>query len=112
MRVVVTRRIPETGIEVLERAGYEVSIWPGSLPPTREELLQFAKDAIGLLTLLTERIDATLLDALPSIKAISNMAVGFDNIDVEACTARGVVVCITPDVLTETTADFTWALIL
>jgi len=112
VRVVVTRRIPETGIEVLQRAGYEVSIWPGPLPPTREELLEFAKEADGLLTLLTERIDAKLLDALPSIKAVSNMAVGFDNIDVEACTARGVVVCITPDVLTETTADFTWALIL
>jgi glyoxylate reductase len=65
-----------------------------------------------LLTLLTERIDEALLDALPTVKVVSNMAVGFDNIDVDACTRRGVVVCITPDVLTETTADFTWALML
>jgi glyoxylate reductase len=65
-----------------------------------------------LLTLLTERIDEALLDALPTVKVVSNMAVGFDNIDVDACTRKGVVVCITPDVLTETTADFTWALML
>jgi glyoxylate reductase len=65
-----------------------------------------------LLTLLTERIDEALLNALPTVKVVSNMAVGFDNIDVDACTRRGVVVCITPDVLTETTADFTWALML
>jgi glyoxylate reductase len=65
-----------------------------------------------LLTLLTERIDEALLDALPTVKVVSNMAVGFDNINVDACTRRGVVVCITPDVLTETTADFTWALML
>ncbi len=112
MRVIVTRQIPERGIEVLQQAGYEVSIWPGTLPPTREELVEFAKGAVGALTLLTERIDAEVLDSLPSLKVVSNMAVGFDNIDVEACTARGVIVCITPDVLTETTADFTWALIL
>jgi glyoxylate reductase len=65
-----------------------------------------------LLTLLTERIDEALLNALPTVKVVSNMAVGFDNIDVDACTRKGVVVCITPDVLTETTADFTWALML
>ncbi len=87
-------------------------VWPGDLPPSRDDLIEFSKDADALLTLLTERIDASLLDALPNVKVVSNMAVGFDNIDVEACTARGVVVCITPDVLTETTADFTWALLL
>ncbi len=111
MRVAVTRKIPQRGIEVLEQAGFEVSVWPGALPPTPAELREFAADADGLLTLLTERIDAALLDALPRLRVVSNMAVGYDNIDVAACTARGVVVCITPDVLTETTADFTWALI-
>ncbi|MCX7624330.1 MAG: D-glycerate dehydrogenase [Thermomicrobium sp.] len=108
----MTRRIPARGIEVLELAGCAVSVWPGDLPPSREELVRLAADADGLLTLLTDRIDGELLDALPNLKVISNMAVGHDNIDVDACTARGVVVCITPDVLTETTADFTWALIL
>lgn len=111
MRVVVTRRIPSRGIELLRDAGFDVAVWPGELPPTREELIAFARGADGLLTLLTERIDGSLLDALPTVKVVSNMAVGYDNIDVDACTARGVVVCITPDVLTETTADFTWALI-
>ena len=112
MRVVVTRRIPEAGLGVLERAGIEYRIWPGDLPPSREELIEFARGADGLLTLLTERIDEALLDALPTVKVVSNMAVGFDNIDVDACTRKSVVVCITPDVLTETTADFTWALML
>ena len=111
VQVVVTRRIPSRGIELLQAAGFEVAVWPGDLPPTRDELIAFARGADGLLTLLTERIDGALLDALPSVKVVSNMAVGYDNIDVEACTARGVVVCITPDVLTETTADFTWALL-
>jgi len=112
MRVVVTRKIPARGIEVLEQAGLTVYVWPGALPPSREELVAIAADADGLLTLLTERVDQQLLASLPKLKVVSNMAVGYDNIDVEACTQRGVVVCITPDVLTETTADFTWALLL
>ncbi len=111
MRVAVTRGIPEAGLELLRREG-GVVVWPEPCPPSREQLIEFAAGADGLLTLLTERIDGELLDALPSVRAVSNMAVGYDNIDVEAATARGVVVCITPDVLTETTADFAFALIL
>ncbi|MCM8750376.1 D-glycerate dehydrogenase [Thermomicrobiaceae bacterium CFH 74404] len=111
MRVAVTRGIPEAGLELLRREG-DVVVWPEPCPPSREQLIEFAAGADGLLTLLTERIDGELLDALPSVRAVSNMAVGYDNIDVEAATARGVVVCITPDVLTETTADFAFALIL
>jgi len=111
MRVAVTRRIPQAGLDLLSQR-VEVAVWPGSLPPTREELIAFAAGADGLLTLLTERIDAAVLDALPSVRVVSNMAVGYDNIDVDAATRRGVVVCITPDVLTETTADFTFALML
>ena len=111
MRVAVTRGIPEAGLELLRREA-DVVVWPEPCPPSREQLIEFAAGADGLLTLLTERIDGELLDALPSVRAVSNMAVGYDNIDVEAATARGVVVCITPDVLTETTADFAFALIL
>lgn len=111
MRVAVTREIPEAGLQLL-RGAADVVVWPEPCPPSREQLIEFAAGADGLLTLLTERIDGELLDALPSVRAVSNMAVGYDNIDVEAATVRGVVVCITPDVLTETTADFAFALIL
>ncbi len=87
-------------------------VWPKSLPPNREELIGLAAGADGLLTLLTERVDGELLDAVPTVRAVSNMAVGYDNSEVEAAIARGVIVCITPDVLTETTADFALALML
>ncbi len=111
MRIAVTRRIPDAGLALLAEAA-EVVVWPKSLPPNREELIGLTAGADGLLTLLTERVDGELLDAVPTVRAVSNMAVGYDNIDVEAATTRGVVVCITPDVLTETTADFTFALLL
>jgi glyoxylate reductase len=111
MRIAVTRRIPEGGLELLAQRA-EVVVWPGALPPSREDLVAFAAGADGLLTLLTDRVDAALLEALPSVRVVSNMAVGYDNIDLNAATSRGVVVCITPDVLTETTADFAFALIL
>lgn len=112
VQVAVTRRIPEAGLKRLQEADLTVNVWPGELPPTRDELVAFAREAEGLLTLLTERIDADVLAALPKPRVVSNMAVGYDNIDLAACTSRGVIVCITPDVLTETTADFTWALLL
>ncbi|MBX6342785.1 MAG: D-glycerate dehydrogenase, partial [Thermomicrobiaceae bacterium] len=111
MRIAVTRHIPEAGIERLRGLG-EVDIWPSPTPPTREQLIEFARGADGLLTLLTERVDGALLDALPTVRVVSNMAVGYDNIDLAACTERGVAVCTTPEVLTDTTADFAFALIL
>ena len=111
MRIAVTRRIPESGLELLRNFG-ELSVWPDQLPPDRAQLLDFARGADGLLSLLTEPIDGALLDQLPTVKVVSNFAVGFDNIDVRACTDRGVAVCTTPDVLTDTTADFAFALLL
>ncbi|HVX30579.1 MAG TPA: D-glycerate dehydrogenase, partial [Nitrolancea sp.] len=111
MRVAVTRTIPERGLRLLREFG-DVVVWPEQLPPTRERLIDFARGADGLLSLLTEPIDAELLEQLPSVRVVSNFAVGFDNIDVPACTARGVAVCTTPDVLTDTTADFAFALLL
>ncbi len=111
MRVAVTRKIPESGLELLRSFG-DVNVWPGQLPPGRDELLEFARGSDGLLSLLTEPVDGELLDKLPTVKVVSNFAVGFDNIDVPACTERGVAVCTTPDVLTDTTADFAFALLM
>lgn len=111
VRIAVTRRIPEVGLELLNQAA-EVVLWDEPLPPSREALLELASGADGLVSLLTDRIDGELLDQLPDLRVVSNVAVGYDNIDVPACTERGVAVCTTPDVLTETTADFAFALLL
>ena len=93
-------------------AACDVTVWPDALPPTREALLAQAHNCDGLLTLLTDRIDGELLDCCPRVRVVSNMAVGYDNIDVPAATARGVVVGNTPNVLDETTADCAFALLL
>jgi len=93
-------------------ADVEIEVWQDELPPPRAELLARAARADGLVTLLTEKVDAELLARAPAVKVVSNHAVGVDNIDVAACTARGVWVTNTPDAVTESTADLTWALIL
>ncbi len=90
----------------------DVDLWDDELPPPRSELLARVARADGLLALLTERVDAELLDAAPSLRVVANHAVGVDNVDVPACTARGVWVTNTPDAVTESSADLTWALIL
>lgn len=110
-RVFVSRRLPGNALTRLA-AECEMRLWPGELPPERATLVAEARAADGLLTLLTERIDAELLAAAPKLRAVSNMAVGYDNIDVEACTARGILVGNTPGVLTDTTADFAFALLI
>ena len=83
-----------------------------SSPVPRDELLRAVHDADGVLTLLTDRVDEQFLDAAPKCRVIANMAVGYDNVDLEALTRRGVLLTNTPDVLTETTADLVWALML
>jgi lactate dehydrogenase-like 2-hydroxyacid dehydrogenase len=109
--VLVTRRILRPGLDLL--AGQcDVDLWDSDLPIPRDVLLQRVGDKDGLYCLLTERIDDELLDAAPRLRVISQMAVGVDNIDVPACTRRGIPVGNTPGVLTETTADLTWALLL
>lgn len=110
-RCFVTRRLPGPALGRLENA-HETEVWQGRLPPTPTELAQNAKDAEGLLTLLTDRVDEQLLDELPKLRAISNYAVGYDNVDLDAATRRGIPVGHTPDVLTDATADLTFALIL
>jgi glyoxylate reductase len=111
-RVVVTGRVPDAAIEKL-RAEHEVDAWPGPESIGREELLRRVADADAVVSLLTERIDSQLLDAAgPQLKVVANVAVGHDNIDVPACTRRGVVATNTPGVLTDATADIALALIL
>jgi glyoxylate reductase len=87
-------------------------VWEDELPPPREALLELVRGVDGLITLLTDRVDGPLLAASPSLRAVSNVAVGYDNIDVPACTARRIPVGNTPGVLTETTADFAFALLM
>ncbi|MSP13478.1 MAG: D-glycerate dehydrogenase [Chloroflexi bacterium] len=110
-KVYVTRKIPETGLEIL-RAQCDITVYPEALPVPRAELLQEIKDVDGVLTLLTEKVDAEFLDHAPRVKVVSNMAVGFDNIDVKECTRRGIPVGNTPEVLTDTTADMAFTLLL
>ena len=110
-RCFVTRELPGTALDRL-RAEHDVEVWAGDLPPSREELVEHARDAEGLLCLLTDVIDAGVLAACPKLRAISNYAVGSDNIDSEAALERGVEVSVTPDVLTDTTADLAFALLL
>lgn len=110
-RVYVTRLIPEEGMRLV-REHTEYAIWEEDRPVPREVLLEEAARSVGLLCLLTDRIDGELLDAAPGLKIVANMAVGYDNIDVPAATTRHVPITNTPGVLTETTADLAWALLM
>ncbi len=111
-RVFVSRVIPEEGLARVREAT-DATIWEGELPPPRDALLRAVEGCDGILTLLTDRVDDELLDrAGPQLKVVSNFAVGFDNIDVAACTRRKLPVGNTPGVLTETTADLAWALLM
>ena len=110
-RVFVTRIIPERGLaKVIEQTN--ATVWQEELPPPRALLLEWARQADGLLTLLTDKIDAELMDAAPQLKVVANFAVGFDNFDVPAATQRGVLMTNTPGVLTETTADLAFTLLM
>lgn len=111
-RVFVSRRIPEEGLRAVAAVA-DSDVWPDELPPPRDELLRRVKGVDGLLSLLTDRVDDELLDAAgPRLRVVSNYAVGFDNVDVPACTRRGVAVGNTPGVLTETTADLAFTLLM
>jgi len=109
--VYVTRKLAQEALDMISRET-RMEVWPGELPPEREVILDKARGADGLLTLLTDRIDARLMDAAPHLKVISNYAVGYDNVDIGEATKRGVVVGNTPGVLTETTADMAFALLM
>ncbi|HZG48604.1 MAG TPA: D-glycerate dehydrogenase [Thermoleophilaceae bacterium] len=110
-RVFVSRRLPGPALPRL-CSEHDVEVWPGRLPPARDDLLRRAPELDGLLALLTDRVDSELIDAAPRLRAISNYAVGTDNVDLEAASARGIPVGNTPEVLTESTADLALALML
>jgi len=110
-RCFVTRVIPGDAVERLKQA-HDVDVWPDRLPPPPEELAKRTAEVEGLLSQPTDRIDSELMDRAPQLRAISNYAVGYDNIDVDAATKRGIPVGHTPDVLTEATADLAFALLL
>lgn len=111
-RVFVTRLIPEKGLNiVLEHC--DATVWPDELPPSRDALLNGVRGMDGLLCLLTDRIDGAVMDAAgPGLKVISNHAVGVDNIDIPAATRRGLPVGNTPGILTDSTADMAFGLLM
>lgn len=110
-KIFVTRKIAPEALDIIAEAG-EMELWEDELPPPRDVLIKKVKGIDGLISLLTDKVNAELMDAAPRLRVISNMAVGYDNVDVPAATSRGIVVGNTPGVLTETTADFTFSLLL
>ena len=110
-RVFVSNRLPGTALDRLT-AAHETEVWPERTGPPPDELRRGAAEAEGLLSLLTDAVDADLIQACPDLRAISNYAVGVDNIDLSAATDRGIPVGNTPDVLTDSTADMALALML
>jgi len=113
MRVFVTRMIPEAGLTLLRKEA-KVDVWPGpeDETPPKEEIIRGVRKADVLLCLLTEEIDRAIMEANPRLLGIANHAVGYNNIDVRTATALGIPVTNTPGVLTDTTADLAWALIM
>lgn len=112
-KVYVARRIPEAGLERLREAFEDVRVHDSDEPVPRAALLENARGCAGLLAMLSDRVDAELLDAAGSaLRAVANYAVGYDNVDLAECTRRGVWVSNTPDVLTDATADLAWALLM
>ncbi len=109
--ILISRTIPEEAV-ALARHRTEVDLHPGPHPLSKPELIARLKDKDGLVCLLTDAIDAEVLGSAPRLRVVANVAVGFDNIDVAAATGRRIVVTNTPEVLTETTADFAWTLLM
>ncbi|WP_297093328.1 glyoxylate reductase [Thermococcus sp.] len=110
-KVFITRAIPENGIEML-REHFEVEVWEGEGEIPREVLLEKVRDVDALVSMLSEKINGELFDAAPRLRIVANYAVGYDNVDVEEATRRGIYITNTPDVLTNATADFAWTLLL
>ena len=109
--VLISRQLPEPAVQ-LARSRAEIDAYAKDAPMPRAELLERLTGKQGLICVISEVIDEALLAARPGLRVVSNVAVGFNNVDVAACTRRGVVVTNTPDVLTDTTADFAWTLLM
>jgi glyoxylate reductase len=110
-KVYVTREIPERGLKIIKER-FDAEVWPEYAPPPKEVIIEKVKDVDALASLLSDKINAEVLDVAPKLKIVAQLAVGFDNIDVKEATKRGIYVTNTPGVLTETTADFAWALLM
>ncbi|HCU35127.1 MAG TPA: D-glycerate dehydrogenase [Armatimonadetes bacterium] len=110
-KVFISRMIPQVGLDMVAEVA-EMDVWPEQMPPAKSVIMERIADCEGLLSLLTDEVDGALMDAAPKLKVVSNYAVGFNNIDVDAATARGVLVGNTPGVLTGTTADLAWSLLM
>lgn len=110
-KVYVTRELPERGLQKI-RQHFETEVWPDYAPPPKKTIIEKARNVDALATLLSDKIDAEVFDAAPKLKIVTQLAVGFDNIDVTEATRRGIYVTNTPEVLTDTTADFAWALLM
>lgn len=110
-KVYVTRMLPERGLKIINEH-FDTEVWPEYAPPPKKVIIQKAANVDALVTLLSDKIDAEVFDAAPKLKIVSQIAVGFDNIDLKEATKRGIYVTNTPEVLTDTTADFAWALLM
>jgi glyoxylate reductase len=111
LKVYVTRELPERGLKIIKER-FDAEVWPEYVPPPKKVIIEKAKNVDALASLLSDKIDAEVFDAAPKLKIVAQMAVGFDNIDVQEATKRGIYVTNTPEVLTDTTADFAWALLM
>ena len=110
-KVYVTREIPERGLKIIKER-FDAEVWPEYGPPPKQVIIEKVRDVDALVSLLSDKIDGEVFDSAPKLKIVSQLAVGYDNIDVEEATKRGIYVTNTPGVLTETTADFAWTLLM
>jgi len=110
-KIYVTRELPERGLKVIKQY-FDTEVWPEFAPPPKKVIIEKAKNVDALTSLLSDKIDAEVFNAAPKLKIVSQLAVGFDNIDLAEATKRGIYVTNTPEVLTDTTADFAWALLM
>jgi len=110
-KVYVTRELPERGLKIIKRHFY-AEVWPEYAPPPKKVIIEKVRNVDALASLLSDKIDAEVFDSAPKLKIVAQIAVGFDNIDLQEATKRGIYVTNTPEVLTDTTADFAWALLM
>ncbi|OQY99888.1 MAG: D-glycerate dehydrogenase [Candidatus Brocadia sp. UTAMX2] len=111
LNVYITRQIPDEGVNVLKKACQKVEVNPHDRPLTYDEMLKEVRGRDAIITMLSDRVDARLMQEATNLKIVANYAVGYDNIDVKAATVRGIVVTNTPGVLADSTADMAWALL-
>jgi len=111
MKILITRKIPKSGIELLLKKGYELEINQQDRILSKNEIIDGLKEKDGLISLLTDNINKEVINSEPKLKMIANYAVGYNNIDIDAATQKKIPVSNTPDVLTDTTAEMAWALL-